>query len=103
MIAKAQSPQEPGTEPKILDPHLSNHSRPLHYHQIAMKSRGNVSDPPLVLVHTEDEKLLLLPVTPLDQVAEVCGLDLSVPTLLMTQASVKMTLHDSISAFSICF
>lgn len=48
-----------------------------------------ISYPPLVLVQVEDDHLILLPVTPLVQVAEVCVVDLKAPAHLMNHMGVN--------------
>lgn len=59
---------------------------------------GKVSHSPVVLVYTDDDNLLLLPVVLLAQMVEVCAVD-QVPPLLMTHANVNMISCDRVSGF----
>lgn len=59
-----------------------------------------------ILVHIEDDNLLLLTFISLAQVAEVCVVGLKFPTPLMTHVGVIMMTHVGISvslSLSVCF
>lgn len=80
-------------EPMISEPHhpsaVSNHlGNPLTEH---------VSHPPLVLIKIENGKVLLLSITPLAQVSEVCAVELKIPALLKTHEGINMMPDSGIS------
>lgn len=68
--------------PPWIGTHDSRVSSFLCCRQVFVKPFGK-SHLPLVLLHIEDYNRLLLLFTPLTQVAEVCAVDLKLPTVLI--------------------